>query len=151
MEASEILKKFSPEHDNMLNILHALQDNNPYNYLEEKDLKAVADHLNTTMSHVYGVVNYYTMLSVRPRGKFIIRACKSPVCCIAGSCSVLDELKSILQVEPGNTTEDRMFTLEESECLGQCDIAPVMMINDKVYGRLNAERLRSIIENHKKR
>jgi len=103
MEASEILKKYSPEHENMLAILHALQENNPYNYLDENDLKAAAKYLKTNLSHVYGVATYYTMFSIKPRGRYIIRVCNSPVCHMVGSISIIDELKSILAVDIDNT------------------------------------------------
>ncbi len=149
MGTSEILNKFSPEYDNMLGILHALQDNNPYNFLDDSDLEAVAEYLNTTLSHVYGVATYYTMFSVKPRGKYIIRACNSPVCNMEGSISIIDELKKVLSVDLGETTKDRLFTLELTECLGQCDIAPVMMINGKIYGNLDKEKIGSIIQQYK--
>jgi NADH-quinone oxidoreductase subunit E len=149
METSEILNKFSPDHKNMLGILHALQDNNPDNYLNEDDIGAVARYLNTTLSHVYGVVTYYTMFSLKPRGKYIIRACNSPVCNMEGSINIIEELKKVLKIEVGETTNDRMFTLELTECLGQCDLAPVMMINKEIYFNLNAEKVKTIIENIK--
>ncbi|MBN1387962.1 MAG: NAD(P)H-dependent oxidoreductase subunit E [Bacteroidales bacterium] len=149
METSEILNKFSPDHKNMLGILHALQDNNPNNYLNEEDIGAIARYLNTTLSHVYGVATYYTMFSLKPRGKYIIRACNSPVCNMIGSVSIIEELKKVLKIEVGETTDDRMFTLELTECLGQCDIAPVMMINKEIYGNLDAEKIKTIIENLK--
>lgn len=145
MKTSEILKKFSPEHENMLNILHAMQDNNPHNYLGSDELKAVAAYLNTTLSHVYGVATYYTMFSVKPRGKYIIRACNSPVCLMEGSLNVLDELKKLLAIDIGETTADRLFTLEMSECLGQCARAPVMMINQEIYGNLDRKMISGII------
>jgi len=135
----------------MLNILHALQDNNPYNYLVTDDLKAVAAYLNTTLSHVYGVATYYTMLSVKPRGKYIIRACNSPVCLMEGSLNVLEVLKDILAVNIGETTADRLFTLEVSECLGQCARAPVMMINKEIYGNLDRQAISGIIQELKEK
>ncbi|MBS0010815.1 MAG: NAD(P)H-dependent oxidoreductase subunit E [Bacteroidales bacterium] len=149
MNTEEILKQFPPEDNNILDIMHALQDNNPYNYLDQSDLKAVAEYLNTSMSHVYGVATYYTMFSVKPRGKYIIRACNSPVCHMEGSISVINELKKILSLELGETTDDRLFTLEPTECLGQCHIAPVMMINEEVYGKLDAKRIESILNRYK--
>jgi NADH:ubiquinone oxidoreductase subunit E len=151
MNVPDILGKFLPEKDNMLGILHELQDNNIENYLCMDDLKAVAEYLNTSLSHVYGVATYYTMFSLKPRGKFIIRVCNSPVCNMEGSLNVIKELKNILGAEPGETTSDRNFTIELSECLGQCDIAPGIMINEDVFGNLDAARLKSIINNYKNR
>ncbi len=149
MKTSEILNKFSPDHENMLGILHALQDNNPHNYLNETDISAVAKYLNTTLSHVYGVAAYYTMFSLKPRGRYIIRACNSPVCHMEGSLNIIEELMEVLKIDVGETTKDRMFTLELTECLGQCDIAPVMMINEEIYSNLDTEKIKFIIENLK--
>ena len=133
----------------MLAILHALQDSNPYNYLDGEDLKAAADYLNTTMSHVYGVATYYSMYSVKPRGKYIIRACNSPVCSMEGSFNIIEELRRLLGVDIGETTSDRLFTLELTECLGHCASAPVIMINKEIYGNLDREMLAGLIEKYK--
>ena len=149
MESSEILKNYSPDHENMIGILHALQNNNPYNYLAESDMKATAEYLNTTFGHVYGVATYYTMFSIKPRGRYIIRVCNSPVCHMEGSINIIDELKNALSVNIGETTKDRLFTLELTECLGQCDKAPVMMINKDVFGDLNKEKIEAILAVYK--
>ena len=149
MKATDILSNFSPEHENILSMLHALQDNNPYNYLSNDDLRAVADYLNTTMSHVYGVASYYSMLSTAPRGRHIIRVCKSPVCSMAGSRNIIDMIRTLLDIGPGDTTGDKIFTLEYTECLGQCDIAPVMMIDRELYSALNEDSLREVLEKYK--
>jgi len=149
MNTEEILKQFPAKHDNMLNIMHALQDNNPANYLDSDDLKAVADYLNTTLSHVYGVATYYTMFSVKPRGRYIIRTCNSPVCHMEGSINIIDELERILSIKVGETTGDRLFSIELTECLGQCHRAPVMMINEDIYGNLDKQKIESIITKYK--
>ena len=145
MSTQEILSKFKPVKDNLLPILHHLQDNHPQNYLPDDALMATAKYLNMTTSSVYGVVGYYTMFSRKPRGKFIIRFCTSPVCNMMGSTSVLDWLSERLGISVGNTTPDGLFTIEESECLGRCGMAPSMMINQKFYGNLTPEVLDSII------
>ncbi|MCF8222396.1 MAG: NAD(P)H-dependent oxidoreductase subunit E [Bacteroidales bacterium] len=149
MSTEEILKQFPAEHNNMLGILHALQDNNPRNYLNSKDLKAAAAYLNTSLSHVYGVATYYSMFSVRPRGENIIRICNSPVCHVEGSVNIIDELKKELFIGLGETTEDGLFTIELTECLGQCHRAPVMMINENIYGNLSKEKILSILNKYK--
>jgi NADH:ubiquinone oxidoreductase subunit E len=149
MKPEEILEGFSADQENMLNILHAIQDSNPQNYLTEDAMKLVAEHLNTTFSHVYGVATYYTMYSLKPRGKYIIRLCNSPVCNMEGSTGIAGRIKEILGISMGETTSDKLFTLEWSECLGQCDKAPVMMINKSVYGNLTEESLRTIFEKFK--
>lgn len=149
MDRTEIMNKFSPEKDNLLGILHELQNNSPQNYLSEDDMKEVAAYLNTTYSHVYGVATYYTMYSVKPRGRHIIRVCNSPVCNMEGSNSIIDTLRRILGIGVGETTSDRLFTLELTECLGRCHVAPSMMIGEDIYGDLNEVSLPEILKKYK--
>ena len=143
------LEKFKPEKDSMIGILHELQDSNPNNYLTEKDMKMVADYLNTTYSHVYGVATYYLLFSVNPRGKYIIRVCSSPVCKMEGSDPVLEKLKELLGVNPGETTKDMLFTLEFTECLGRCAESPSVMINKDIYGSVDPAQIKSILKKYK--
>ena len=149
MDTMAILKEFTPEKDNMLNILHAVQDNNPQNYITTEDIKLVASYLNTTYSAVYGVVKYYSMFSVKPRGKYVIRVCKSPVCHMMSTKTIIDEIKNNIGIGIGETSTDLLFTLESSECLGHCAKAPVMMINDKVFKELDSVKIKNIFQSIK--
>jgi len=148
MKRSVLLKQFTRDQDSLINILHALQDNNPQNYLSSDDLKAASTYLNITYSHVYGVATYYTMFSLKPRGKYIIRVCKSPVCKMERSHEIIEEIMRQLSIKPGETSSDERFTLELSECLGQCDIAPGMMINKDVIGNLEVSVIESVLEKY---
>lgn len=150
MNTQEILDKYKPAKENLLPILHAIQDSNPRNYLPDDALRATAKYLNITLSSVYGVVGYYTMFSRKPRGKYVIRFCTSPVCGMMGSINVLDWLSQWLGIGVGETTKDGLFTLEESECLGRCGKAPSMMVNQQFYGNLTPELLENIIHQLKK-
>jgi len=149
MSRKDIISKFEPVKDNMLNILHELQNSNPNNYLTTEDLKLVADYLNTSQSSVYGVVKYYSMFSVKPKGKYVIRVCKSPLCSMIDGNNLLDHIKQNIGIGLGETTDDQMFSLEASECLGHCAEAPVMMINDGVYKDLDSDKIKNIFQNIK--
>ncbi len=145
MSAQEIIKQFEPRQHNLLQILHAVQDANPANYLTEEALEQTAKHLGITKSSVYGVARYYTMFSLEPRGRFIIRVCASPVCELLKVHEVIGALEEELKIKTGETTKDGLFTLELSECLGQCQEAPSMMINDKVHNNLTPGQIREVI------
>ena len=145
MDPLKILAQFEPDKSNLLPILHALQDSHPQNYLPEHSLKAVAKHLKVNLSWVYGVIGYYSMYSLEPRGRYIIRLCTSPVCNMVGSTDILTALTTHLGIGAGETTGDGLFTIEESECLGICDVAPAMMINREIYGNLTPESIEGII------
>lgn len=149
MNTFELLEKFKPEKENLIGILHELQDDSPNNYLSSEDMKAVARYLNTSYSHVYGVVTYYTMFSVKPRGKYLIRVCNSPVCNMDGSTIIIDKIKSLLGIDIGETTGDMLFTLEHTECLGRCSDSPSIMVNKDIYGNVSIEVLESILAKYK--
>jgi NADH-quinone oxidoreductase subunit E len=151
MDTDEILTRHPPGMDNLLNILHEIQDAHPLNYLPEEDLKKVARYLNTTLSSVYGVVNYYTMLSTVPRGKHIIRLCHSPVCQLMGTATVREALQKHLGVGINQPTPDGLFWVELSECLGICDVAPAMMIGQESYGYLAEDDIVNIISGIRER
>ena len=146
MTPGEILERYGRSPDNLLSILHDLQDANERHYLTDEDLRRTADYLGLTFSFVYGVATFYTMFSLKPRGKYIIRICQSPPCYLMGSTPMAMELMRHLGVEFGETTRDGLFTLEMSSCLGVCGVAPVMMINDEVYGNLTPDRIQIILE-----
>ena len=145
MSPQEIISKHKPTQDSLLNILHDLQNNNPENYITTEAMDLVARYLNMTKSSVYGVVDYYSMLSLKPRGKYIIRLCISPVCHIKKAGGMISHLEKVLGIKTGETTSDKLFTLEVAECLGQCQEAPSMMINEKVYNNLTEARIKEVI------
>ena len=102
------------------------------------------------VSKLYGYITFYSMLGAKPRGKYIIRMCKSAPCYICGSQSVSDAISAALSIKPGETTADNLFSLEYCECIGLCDVSPAIMINDKVYGDLTPEKATEIIGRYKK-
>lgn len=146
----EICSKYAPTKDNLIYILHDIQDTHPQHYISEEAVDAVAKYLNVPPNHIYGVLTFYTMYSTSPRGKNIIRLCESPPCYIKGSDNILRKLKVLLGVETGETTKDGLFTLELCACLGVCGNAPVMMINEDVYGDLTEEKVEEIIEKYRR-
>ncbi len=141
----EIFSKYTPTKDNLIYILHDIQDNDPQHYISEEAVQAISEYLNIPSNHIYGVITFYSMYSTKPRGKNIIRLCESPHCYIKGSENILRKLKNALNVGIGETTKDKLFTLELCACLGVCGNAPVMMINDDVYGDLTEEKIDEIL------
>jgi len=146
----EICAKYAPTKDNLNYILHDIQDTHPQHYISDEAVDAVAKYLNVPPNHIYGVLTFYTMYSTSPRGKNIIRLCESPPCYIKGSENILRKMKVLLGVETGGTTKDGLFTLELCACLGVCGNAPVMMINEDVYGDLTEEKVEEIIEKYRR-
>jgi NADH:ubiquinone oxidoreductase subunit E len=149
MNTQTILEKYTPEKSNLLHILHECQRESGQHYISKDTIKEIAAYLNVPLSSVYGVITYYSLLSVEPRGKYIIRVCDSPICNAQGAESLLTTVKELLGIGVDETTGDNLFTLEVSECLGRCAQAPSVMINDTVYGNLDRKKLETIIEKHK--
>lgn len=134
--------------ENVLLILHEFQGANPHHFLSENDLAMIARYLNESYSSIYGIVSYYTMFSFSPRGKHIIRVCISPVCQMDGSNAVLTQIRKSLNITSGETTGEGLFTLETTECLGQCDTAPGMSIDEKFYGNLTPKKIMAILQKY---
>jgi NADH-quinone oxidoreductase subunit E len=145
MNREKILKRYKPDADNLLGILHDIQDASEEHYLSDADLRAVADFLGLAYSFVYGVATFYTMYSLKPRGRHLIRVCQSPPCHLLGATTVSRELIRLLGINFGETSADKLFTLEMSSCLGVCGVAPAMMVNDRVYGNLTPELIAEVI------
>ena len=109
----------------------------------------IADGLGTTLSEVYGVATFYSQFSLQPRGEYVVGVCLGTACYVKGSQKVLDKVASELSVRVGKTTSDSKFTLQATRCLGACGLAPVMMINDEVYGRLTPDEIPGILKKYK--
>jgi NADH:ubiquinone oxidoreductase subunit E len=146
MNREDILKKFPASGDQLLAILHELQSSNKQNYLSEEDLRAAARYLGLSYSMVHGVATFYTMYSLKPRGRHLVRICQSPPCHLMGSTQVSRELMKQLGIAFGETTPDGLFSLEMTSCLGVCGVAPAMMVDGDVYGNLTPERIKTVLE-----
>lgn len=141
----EILKRYTPDQENLIYILHEVQDNHSQNYVPEDAVEEISNYLKISPAHIHGVLTFYSMFSTKPRGKNVIRLCESPPCFLKGSEKILKKLREILGVKIGGTSEDGLFTLELCACLGVCGNAPVMMINEDVYADLTEEKVEKII------
>ena len=117
-----------------------------YGYLPIEVQTMIAEGLGVSLELVYGVSTFYAWFSLEPKGKHLIRVCLGTACYVKGSQDILDELTKLLGVTSGHTTPDGMFTLEAARCLGCCGLAPVMMIDDQVYGRLVPADVKGIID-----
>ena len=127
--------------------LHAI--NVEHGYLPEAELRLAADELGVPTSQVYSAVSFYAAFSLEPRGRHTIQVCLGTACYIRGGDKLLEKLKATLGVEPGETTEDRAFTLETVYCLGSCSMSPVIRVDGDTYGRLRADRLPRILKRYR--
>jgi NADP-reducing hydrogenase subunit HndA len=115
-------------------LLHKVQQ--VIGYLPEDVQAYIAEKLHIPLSEVYGVVSFYALFNTEPKGKYKISVCLGTACYVKGAGQIVAEFEKQLKVKVGETTEDGLFTLEACRCLGACGLAPVLMINDNVHGRL---------------
>jgi len=117
-----------------------------YHCVSRDTMTDTARLMNISASDIYGVTTFYSFLSTRPTGANVIRVCKSLPCYLRNSMNILECLEDILGIEPGETTPDGLFTLELTNCIGACDQAPAIMINEEVHGSLTPDKLSAILE-----
>ncbi len=138
-----IIDKYRNQSGNLIPVLHEVQ--NKVGYLSLKTQSYIARKLNIPFSKVYGVVTFYSFFSTTPKGKHTIGVCMGTACYVKGAEVVIDKLKETLGIDVGGTSEDGRFTLTITRCVGACSMAPVMMIDDKVYGQLTPAKVPTIL------
>ncbi|MBQ6569165.1 MAG: NAD(P)H-dependent oxidoreductase subunit E [Clostridia bacterium] len=116
-----------------------------YGYLPLEVQQIVADKLDLPLQKVYGVATFYSMFSLSPKGKYHISVCLGTACYVKGSGAIIEKISEILKIQPEECTEDGKFSLTACRCIGACGLAPVMTINDEVYGRLTVDQIPDIL------
>jgi NADH:ubiquinone oxidoreductase subunit E/ferredoxin/NAD-dependent dihydropyrimidine dehydrogenase PreA subunit len=129
---------------NLLPVLNKAQGN--LRCVSQGVVTDAAQSMNLSISDVYGVATFYSYLSTRPTGEFVIRVCKSIPCCMANSQAIVQSLEEQLGLKPGETTADGLFSLELVNCIGACDQSPAMLVNDEVHGKLTPKKISKILK-----
>jgi NADH-quinone oxidoreductase subunit E len=141
-----LLQGFLGKKGAMVPILQAIQSE--FGYLPRPAMEYTAKRLRIPVSRIFGVATFYAQFHLHPRGKFIVRVCRGTACHVRGVSKVADRMQELLGVGVGQTTEDLKFTYEEVACIGACGLAPVMMINDKTYGKLDTDKVKGILKEY---
>lgn len=141
----EIIHEHGSQETKLISILHAVQKE--YRYLPEEVLTFVAMSLGISVAKVYGVASFYSHFSLEPKGKYVIKLCDGTACHVKGSHKILEKLRNKLALDLNKvTTDDMLFTVETVSCLGACGLAPVMLVNDKVYGQIQPTEAAAIVD-----
>jgi NADH:ubiquinone oxidoreductase subunit E len=143
----EVISPYKELPGGIIQAYHAIQKE--INYLPEEAIKTAADIFNVPLKEAYGVATFYSYFSVKPRGKYVIRICESAPCHVAGAAEVLAALENELGIKVGETTQDGKFTLELTQCVGQCQETPVITINGEPYGGITADKVVKILADYK--
>ena len=126
-----------------------LEIQDEYHYLPREALERVAERMTLPVIQVHQVAEFYKAFSLTPRGKHIITVCLGTACHVQGGNRLVDHVARILDIEPGGTTKDMLFTLEAVNCLGCCSLAPVMVIDGRYYGNMAASKVESVLDLYK--
>lgn len=145
-QLDEILASWRDRPGNVIPVLHKAQE--LFGYLPREVQEYVARGLDVPVSEVYGVVTFYSLFTMQPKGRHTISLCMGTACYVKGAQAILDALKEKLGVGPGQTTEDARFTLEVMRCMGACGLAPVLVVDEDIYGRVVPESLAEILEKY---
>ena len=132
----------------LLQILLAVQDASPENYVSEDAVNDIAYMLNVSRSRVYSTASFYSVISLKPRGRHIVRVCINAPCENAGKKEIVEVLEDQLGIRLGETTADKQFTLEGVSCLGACYVSPAIKIDDTLYGDLTPELVVAILREY---
>ncbi len=152
-EPNELIKNLIEKHGRTRNaLMPILQDIIAVKqYLEPSDIAMVAEELDLSAADVYGTATFYTFLDTVPRGKNVIRVCKTISCYMSGKDEIINALEKVLNIKVGETTLDKQFTLLTANCMGWCHKGPVMLINDDVYHSLTPETAIEIVQQYKEK
>ena len=143
VKINEICDRYADEKTPLMMILSDIQKEYGYIPLEVQEI--VSKKTGISVSEIYGVVTFYSFFSLKPKGKYVIGICLGTACYVKGAQQVLDKFSEILGIGPGETTDDGMFTIDALRCIGACGLAPVLTVNDEVFGRLKKEDVDGIL------
>lgn len=141
-----IIEKYKNTRGGLIPVLHEAQE--IYGYLPLDVQKTIATGLNVPLTEIYGVITFYTQFSLKPKGKYNIQVCLGTACYVKGASKIMDKLQEKLGIHVGECTEDMVFSLEACRCIGACGLAPVITINEDVYGRLKPEEIDGILKKY---
>lgn len=140
---TEIIEEAEDKEMALIPILHKAQE--IFGYLPEEVQQFIAEKMEIPIGRIYGIVTFYNFFSTSPKEKHQISVCTGTACYVRGAQKILEEIKKELQIEVGQTTEDGLFSLDCLRCIGACGLAPVIMIDSDVHGKLEKEQVKEIL------
>lgn len=142
----KLCENFNFDSSELINILHKAQEH--FGFLPQNVQQEIARNLNIPVSKVYGVVTFYSLFTMTPKGKFPISICTGTACYVRGADDIVSEFERQLKIKVGQTTPDGMFSLGCLRCVGACGLAPVVMVGEKIYGKVTPGIVKDIIEEY---
>ena len=145
-ELREVISKYKEQEGALIPVLQEAQE--IYGYLPIEVQYIISQEFKITLEKVYGVTTFYSQFTLNPKGVHQINVCMGTACYVKGASEILERIEKKLKIENGSVTPDGMFSLDSTRCIGACGLAPVITINDDVYGQLNPEDVDAIIDKY---
>ena len=142
-ELDQFIEEIEADESDLIEVLHRAQ--NLFGYVAEEVVGHISGKIGVPKSKIYGVVSFYSYFTTEPRGKNVINVCMGTACFVRGADKILREFESQLRMKAGETSIDKIYTIDSLRCVGACGLAPVVMVNDKVYGRVETTDVKRII------
>jgi NADH:ubiquinone oxidoreductase subunit E len=142
-----ILSKFPDVKGNLIGILHEVQ--NHFHYLPEEELRYLSKKTKIPITQIYSIINFYNRFSLEPKGKNEICVCMGTACHVKGAEKVMNELRTKLKIDKGETTDDMNFSLDEVRCIGACSLAPAVVVNEDTHGMVSPKQVVTILNKYK--
>ena len=141
-------KEYEKENHSLIPLLQQIQEE--FGYLPREAIVKLSEYLGIPLSRIYGVATFYSQFNFEPLGKYVVKICRGTACHVNGAVNIVQELEEELGIKENETSEDGLVTLQPVACLGCCSLAPVIMVNEKVYGNLTTSAVRRIAKKIKK-
>jgi NADH-quinone oxidoreductase subunit E len=148
-DMDEWLREFGREQKDLIHILHKVQAE--YGFIPASAIRRIAEHLGITENDVFGVLTFYKAFRLQPPGRYMLTVCQGTSCHVRGGAAVFAEIKKQLGIEPGETTADRMFSLETVNCFGCCAIGPTVVVNGTYYSQVQVADVDSLLAGYRNR
>jgi len=145
---NNICDSYGNDPGELINVLHETQ--HEFGYLPAEVQDVIAHNLHLSVAHVYGVVTFYSFFTMIPKGEHPISVCTGTACYVRGAEMVLEEFKKVLNIKVGETTPDGKFSINCLRCVGACGLAPVVLVGEKVYGRVSPDGVKNILNEYRK-
>lgn len=143
---AEVIEKHKNQKGAVIPVLHEAQS--IYGYLPIEVQEMISEGLDVPLAEIYGIVTFYAQFSLNPKGRYQIGVCLGTACYVKGSGDILNKVKEILKIDVGECSADGRFSLDATRCIGACGLAPVMTVNDDVYGRLTVDEVADILKKY---
>ena len=145
-QIDQVLQKYEYRHADIISIMQDVQGLE--NYIPEEAIRYISEKMELNLARVYDIATFYKTFSLVPRGRHIIKVCCGTACHLGGTPQNIDQIKRTLNIEDGETTDDRMFSMETVNCLGACALAPVVVVGEDYYDSVNAGKVEKILSSY---